>query len=197
MDSSSLSVNRQLYGDLHNMGHVFLSYCHDPDHRHLESFGVIGDNTTSMRDPVFYRWHVYVDDIFQTFKEQLPAYTAPSLNFEGISVIGLQVQSEGGPANTMQTFWQQSDLNLSRGMDFVPRGNVFARFTHLQHTPFTYSINVNNSSGAQRLGTARIFMGPKFDERGTAMLFRDQRLMMIELDKFTVQREFFFCFFEL
>lgn len=72
MESSILSVNRDLYGDLHNLGHVFLSYAHDPDHRHLESFGVIGDSSTAMRDPVFYRWHAFIDDLFQEHKQRLP-----------------------------------------------------------------------------------------------------------------------------
>lgn len=39
------------------------------------------------------------------------------------------------------------------------------------------------------MGTARIFMAPKFDERGTEMLFRDQRLMMTEMDKFIIARK--------
>lgn len=73
MESSQLSVNRDLYGDLHNMGHVFISYSHDPDHRHLESFGVIGDSSTAMRDPMFYRWHAYIDDLFQEHKQRLPS----------------------------------------------------------------------------------------------------------------------------
>jgi hypothetical protein len=37
MESSVLSPNRRLYGDMHNYGHLMLSYIHDPDHRHLES----------------------------------------------------------------------------------------------------------------------------------------------------------------
>lgn len=72
MESSSISVNRDLYGDLHNLGHVFISYSHDPDHRHLESFGVMGDSATAMRDPIFYRWHAYIDDLFQEHKQRLP-----------------------------------------------------------------------------------------------------------------------------
>ncbi|XP_050319431.1 phenoloxidase 2-like [Bactrocera neohumeralis] len=186
MESSIISPNRSLYGDFHNMGHVFISYSHDPDHRHLESFGVMGDSATAMRDPVFYRWHAYIDDIFQEHKIRLPPYTLPELDYDGVTVTGIQVSPEGGQANVLQTFWQQSDVDLSRGMDFVPRGNVFARFTHLQHTPFTYTINVNNDSGAQRFGTVRIFLGPKTDERRQGMLFKDQRLLMIELDKFIV-----------
>lgn len=35
----------------------------------------------------------------------------------------------------------------------------------------------------------RIFMAPKFDERGNPWLFRDQKLMFIELDKFKVNCE--------
>lgn len=35
MESSILSPNRTFYGDYHNMGHIFISYIHDPDHRHL------------------------------------------------------------------------------------------------------------------------------------------------------------------
>ncbi|XP_065076334.1 phenoloxidase 2 [Ochlerotatus camptorhynchus] len=186
IESSILSPNRQLYGDMHNVGHVFLSYTHDPDHRHLESFGVMGDVATAMRDPVFYRWHAFIDDIFQEYKIKLPPYTKSQLTYEGISVTGIAVQSEGAPTNTMHTYWQQSDVDLSRGMDFVPRGNVFARFTHLQHAPYMYIIEIENASDAQRMGFVRIFMAPKNDERGQPMLFRDQRLFMIEMDKFLV-----------
>lgn len=186
MESSLLSPNRDFYGDLHNMGHVFISYSHDPDHRYLESFGVMGDSSTAMRDPVFYRWHAYVDGLFQEHKQRLPAYTNQALDYPNIRVTGVQVQPNTGPANTFQTFWQESDVNLSRGLDFLPRGNVFARFTHLQHTEFSYNINVVNGTGSQAMGTCRIFIAPRNDERGTQMLFRDQRLMMVELDKFTV-----------
>lgn len=99
---------------------------------------------------------------------------------------GVQVQPNQGPVNTFQTFWQQTDIDLSRGLDFVPRGNVFARFTHLQNADFSYNININNTTGAQTRGTVRIFISPRNDERGTPMLLRDQRLMMTEMDRFTV-----------
>lgn len=41
-------------------------------------------------------------------------------------------------------------------MDFVERGDIFARFTHLQHIPYTITIQVNNDSGAQRLNFRNI-----------------------------------------
>lgn len=35
----------------------------------------MGDSSTAMRDPVFYRWHAYINDIFQEFKATFPGYT--------------------------------------------------------------------------------------------------------------------------
>lgn len=191
IESSSLSANPKLYGDLHNMGHLFISFSHDPDHRHSESFGVLGDTSTAMRDPVFYRWHGYIDDLFQEHKKRLPAYTTQALDYPGIRITGVTVQSNSGPSNTFQTFWQQSDVNVSPGMNFGPSGKSYMRFTHLQHENFTYSINITNNTGQQTTGTCRIFIAPINDEHGIPFLFRDQRLMMIELDKFTITCESF------
>ncbi|XP_026277611.1 phenoloxidase 2 [Frankliniella occidentalis] len=187
IESSIISPNRALYGDMHNFGHIAIAFSHDPDNRHLESFGVMGDSTTAMRDPVFYRWHAFVDDIFQEHKRTLPAYTQQQLDFPGVQVKGLEVNTPGARRpNEFFTFLQQNDMDLSRGLDFTPRGPVFARFTHLQHRPFTYKITVENNAPGQRMGYVRIFLGPKFDERGTPMLFRDQRTFMVELDKFPI-----------
>lgn len=41
MESSLLSINRNFYGDMHNMGHVAIALCHDPDNRFLVSPSVI------------------------------------------------------------------------------------------------------------------------------------------------------------
>ncbi|CAG9825512.1 unnamed protein product [Phaedon cochleariae] len=186
IEASILSPNQAYYGDYHNMGHTIASYIHDPDNRHLESFGVIGDSATAMRDPFFYRWHAHIDDIFQNFKSTLPRYTVAQLNYPGVTVQDIQIQTLGGPTNVFETFWQQSDVDLSRGMDFQPRGTINVRITHLQHRNFNYKIIVNNQSNAAREGTCRIFMSPKYDERGNPWLFRDQKGMFIELDKFKV-----------
>jgi tyrosinase len=128
MESSMLSPNRSLYGDFHNMLHVFIALVHDPDNRHLETFGVVGDPATAMRDPVFYRIHAFVDDVFQSHKERLTPYTEVQLSYPGVTVTDLQVTPQQGAPNTFETFWQQSDVDLSRGMDFVTtRGDVLAR----------------------------------------------------------------------
>jgi hypothetical protein len=38
--------------------------------------GVMGDSVTAMRDPIFYRWHKFIDSLFQQFKATLSPYTA-------------------------------------------------------------------------------------------------------------------------
>jgi hypothetical protein len=35
LEASILSPNRNLYGDVHNLGHVAIALSHDPDNRHL------------------------------------------------------------------------------------------------------------------------------------------------------------------
>lgn len=40
------------------MGHVFISYCHDPKNKFSEPYSVLGEPSTALRDPVFYRWFV-------------------------------------------------------------------------------------------------------------------------------------------
>lgn len=128
MESTMVSINREYYGNLHNIGHIFFAYAHDPDNRHRESFGAIAESATAIRDPVFYRWHAYIDDHFQVHKKRLNSYTVEQLSFADIVVNGISVKTDTDAADgTLHTFWQQSDVNLAQGLDFLPRGNVFAR----------------------------------------------------------------------
>lgn len=78
---------------------------------------------------------------------------------------------------------------MSRGLDFTPRGPVLVRFTHLNHPVFTYRITANNRNNTTQRGTVRIFMAPKVDESGIPFTFAAQRLLMIEMDKFIVNRK--------
>lgn len=63
------------------------------------------------------------------------------------------------------------------------------RFTHLQHSPFTYTIRAQNDRATAARGTMRIFLSTKFDESDNEWKFGEQRLLMIEMDRFTVHCE--------
>lgn len=85
--------------------------------------------------------------------------------------------------------WHRFLFPLNR-LDFLPRGDVFARFTHLQHIPFTITLSVNNTSNEMKFGMSRIFMAPKLGFNKQVLHFNEQRMLMIEIDKFIVPREF-------
>lgn len=53
-----------------------------------------------------------------------------------------------------------------------------------------YTINVVNDKNTQMRGTVRIFMAPKFNEKGEEFKFSEMRLLMMEMDRFTVNCEF-------
>lgn len=62
------------------MGHTVIGFCHDPDHRYLENFSVMGDPAVDLRDPVFFRWHAFIDDMFTEYKSTIPRYTVQQVN---------------------------------------------------------------------------------------------------------------------
>lgn len=41
LEASDLSINKKLYGELHNFGHLAIAYCHDPDSRYLVSIETV------------------------------------------------------------------------------------------------------------------------------------------------------------
>ncbi|CAO1411108.1 unnamed protein product [Diamesa hyperborea] len=186
VEASVLSKNKEHYGSLHNMGHDLISYVHDPDGRFKEEFSVMGEVTTAMRDPLFYRWHGVLDSLWVEYKDKLQPYPGDQLNFNGVTVTSFKTILEESPTdeNQLFTFWSKTKLDMGAGMDFNAAGSMFAEFTHLNHGPFKYEIKVT-SSRVQK-GTCRIFLGPKTNERGNVIEFKEQRRLMIEMDKFTV-----------
>ncbi|OXA38134.1 Phenoloxidase 2 [Folsomia candida] len=155
-----------------------------------EEIGVIGSTNTACRDTIFWRWHTNVDLILQRQKAFMPPYTATDLLLNGVSVSGLEVHTPSLDINTLLTFWMQSDVDLSRGLDFLKTdinnlGPIWARLTHLQHRDFEYHIIVRNSNAKNVTGTVRIFAAPKFDEQGDPLPFDEQRTLFFQMDKFT------------
>jgi hypothetical protein len=109
------------------------------------------------------------------------------LSFPGITITDSHINTPTANPNTLSCHWKRSDIDLSRGLDFTPRGSIMARIQHLNHEEFSYNITVNNSNNREIIGNVRIFIAPKFDETGHHLNFNDQRKLMIEMDKFTVK----------
>ncbi len=70
---SSIDSKGDLYGNLHNLGHVFLAYINDPanaDDDPNNIPGVMIETRTALRDPIFYRWHKHIDNISFRWQEK-------------------------------------------------------------------------------------------------------------------------------
>lgn len=82
------------------------------------------------RDPIFYRWHAFINSICVKFKNTLQHYQSNELLFEGVVVHSVDVQittrSTTPTPNVLLTYWQKSDVDLGAGLDFGP-GNVYAQ----------------------------------------------------------------------
>ncbi|GIY77429.1 hemocyanin A chain [Caerostris darwini] len=184
IESNLESKNVQFYGNLHNWGHVMMAYIHDPDGRFRETPGVMTDTATSLRDPIFYRFHRFIDNVFQEYKKTLPIYSKDNLNFAGIQVTEIKVNAK--IPNVIHTFFREDELELSHCLEFGSPGSVRARYHHLDHESFSYIISANNGSNEDKQGTVRLFLAPKFDELGNPIPLDEQRRLYIEMDKFHV-----------
>uniref|UniRef100_A0A1B0DPL4 Uncharacterized protein n=1 Tax=Phlebotomus papatasi TaxID=29031 RepID=A0A1B0DPL4_PHLPP len=189
IQSSLLSPNQDYYGDLANMGHLFLGFCHDPDGRNLEGFGVIADPATACRDPAFYRWYALIIDICNHHKSYLKPYTHAQLCYPGVKINHVETfilsEKEAPVKNELHTFWEKSDYDICGGLDFSPQNPVYVRTTNLQHKVFSYKIDVENS-GADCVGYVVIYLAPKYDEHNNRFFFNDQRDFFVSMDYFKV-----------
>ncbi|RHZ77131.1 hypothetical protein Glove_185g51 [Diversispora epigaea] len=55
------------YVPFHNIGHVQTAFIQEG-----KNLGVMGDTKTASRDPIYYRWHRHVDDLFVRYQSKLP-----------------------------------------------------------------------------------------------------------------------------
>lgn len=187
IEASKLSVHPNYYGNLHNYGHLLLSRIHDPNSIYKEEPGVMGDVSTAMRDPIFYRWHKMIDLICREFKLSLPAYSTADFACPGIELGAVTVLKDGVETSALDTFWEWDDINCSRGLDFKSSSPVYFRFKHLNHDEWTFQLTIVNQLAVPKTVSVRIWLVPVSDfTRQNIKLSRAQHLA-IEMDKFVVR----------
>ena len=173
------SVNVELYGILHNLGHGFIARASDPRGRHNTAPGVMGNTATSLRDPVFYRWHQFIDDIFSQYKALLPPYGENDLNFPGVEILSSRVDTNR-EKNVLHTSFEQTELLLP-GLDFFSNNTVRFRYNRLNHQPFKYRIEVRSREQVQ--AKVRIFLIPKGNQQQSATLAVEMDRFLVTLDR--------------
>ncbi|XP_037784372.1 hemocyanin F chain-like [Penaeus monodon] len=187
------SVNPSLYGNLHNLGHDLLSQSHDPAKRHNTQMGIMGAVETAIRDPVFFRWHKFIENVFLRYKMTQPPYTSRQLagNMEIVDVSLMEEEIKENYVPTpdhLHTFFAPSIFDSSRGIDFKmkPDDNVtvLIKTDVLDHPGFFYTIKILNPTSEAKRSKIRIFLAPKFDEDGQRLNFASLTHYWTEMDVF-------------
>ena len=144
------------YGELHNFGHTIIAKL-----AKTGAEGVMSTASVAMRDPLFARWHKFIDDVFQEYKKKLGFYQESDLDFPGVKLTGLTIQSEYLPdKNKLMTYLNHAAAIKLNSLDFLTDGtnSILLRYTRLDHAPFTYRINVHSKQHGK--GMIRIFLIP-------------------------------------
>ena len=185
MEANMGSVNKKLYGNLHNDGHNVLSTINDPDGRYGVEPGPMIATQAAPRDPVFYRWHKFVDAIFEAYRVNLEPYTVEDLRMKDIEVEKIETLAKDFDAgknqnlvNNLYTFMMDKKYTV-----FDRKKKVVGKKI-LNHVPFSYRIKVRNTSSRSRLAVFRVFLAPETEE-----ILDQWRNMFVEMDKFVVELE--------
>jgi hypothetical protein len=105
------------------------------------------------------------------------------LEFPGVKIQDVSVDA-------MVTYFEDFDIDLLNALDDTPEledVEIKARVRRLNHRPFTFSIAVD--SDREAMAAVRIMLGPKFDWFGQEIPINEQRLYVIELDRFVAKGE--------
>ncbi|XP_033103049.1 hemocyanin AA6 chain-like [Anneissia japonica] len=191
------SPNLQLYGKLglHGWGHILLSLITDPQAQYDIPPGVMIDTKTACRDPVFYRWHKFIDDLFVHHKETLPPYKKQDLAWDGVEIVDVTVntideQSNSQPIrNQLMTYQKTTEIDVSNDVFINPEkfnNPVKVEVNSTDHMPFYYKIQVVKKTKVPIKATARVFLAPTQDQAGNRIDINKQRRLAIEMDKFVV-----------
>ena len=185
MEANMGSVNKKLYGNLHNDGHNVLSTINDPDGRYGVDPGPMIATQAAPRDPVFYRWHKFVDAIFEAYRVNLEPYSVEDLRMRDIEVENIETLTEEFDTgkhqnllNNLYTFMMDKKYTVFDKKKKVVEKKI------LNHVPFSYQIKVRNTSSKSRLVVFRVFLAPETEE-----ILDQWRNMFVEMDKFVVELE--------
>ena len=144
----------------------------------------MGSTQASMRDPIFYRWHGYIERKFRDYKNivaRSSPYTDRELSFPGVRVVSSRAVPNRGNQDTFYTYRDWASVRLN-GLDQNGPGNrMTVQYRRLNHVPFRWNIVVESDLPRSTPAIVRIFMMP------TSNRARVQNRATLHMDHFLVQ----------
>jgi hypothetical protein len=185
------SVNKTLYGNIYNHGHLIIGNAADPTGMYNTHPGPMHSDQSAPRDPVFYRWHKFIDNLFEELRVNLEPHDLKDLQFPGVEVEQLNIKLEpedyhkkrvDKPLDTKNHFYTYKEkkkyvvYNTNNDQEAVKVKNA-----RMDHIPYSYNMKVKNKNRGDAMVCFRVFLVPETDEP-----VDNWRTMFIELDKFVV-----------
>lgn len=191
--------SRRRYGNFHNDGHIhFMAF----DNR--QPYGVMRDPSTAVRDPIFFRWHKEVDDVFRRFQETLEPYDfsqAPNAKIRSTDIFlvtaedpsqaaasafggdGWDDEFADGQAGSVALTNELVTEMLTRDIEATDADGQPVQFPidYLSHEDFWYVLRVENLASSPQPVAVRMFIAPEDQV--------EQREMWIEMDRFVYRLE--------
>jgi len=159
------SLGQRMEDGLHNVGHGVISSMSG-------GWGVMGSPVAAMRDPVFFRWHGFIESVLKEYKNRMGRYTEVDLGFPGIAVLNASVQPVNGAPNTFYTYREMATVNVNSDFN-SPGSRRSMQYSRMNHRPFTWNIVINNTLRVSRPAIVRIFMLPRGDASNRATIHMD------------------------
>jgi len=177
-----------LHYGLHDIGHVMISELSGTN-------GVMESAETALRDPIFFRWHGYIREVFNEYKNMLGPYEDEDLSFDNIRVIDTKVLSEGSSAeiNTFYTYREMvavdvNSLNYTTRLTNTSRMSI--QYMRLNHRPFMWDIEICNDLNITTPAVVRIFMMPIGEEgREIATILMDHFYVILDPGTNKIKRD--------
>merc|ERR1719186_1069809 len=182
VDRGINDIGARMENGVHNMGHVFLAMVNG-------GYGVMGSPRTAMRDPIFYRWHGFVDSVLKDYKNMLSPYSEAGLSFPGVASVAASVQSQGGAKNTFYTYREIAEVKLNRLDSTSPGTRLSLQYRRMNHLPFTWNIVINSYLAVRTPAIVRIFMMPTNGADNKATLHMDHFFMYLNFGENRITRE--------
>jgi hypothetical protein len=149
--------------------------------------GVMINTFTAARDPIFYRWHKFVDLFFENYRKTLKPYTIKDWG----AMTNIEIRS-------FETIIQDKDaVRLSAHLDLTnnlfsymgeetitiydPAPKVITNTRVKKTVPFNFRLNVKNNGRKNARAVFRIFLAPETNEP-----LDKWRSLAVELDRFVV-----------
>jgi len=183
------ALNRNLYGEINNKGHQVIANMNDPSGKYQIQPGPMNWDHTAPRDPVFYRWHKFVDLLFDENRYNMKPHEIKDLEFPGIEIESFEVELEpeeyhkkkvDKPLDKKNNFYTYSETKDYTVYNVDPDKNVnIKKKNYMNHIPFSYKISLKKTNKSYAMVMFRVFLAPDSDEP-----LENWRNMFIELDRF-------------